>query len=436
MSSLPARPRPNPIAPAPSKPPGPSIVDNFLGLFGDDTPTKQSRVGERPVPTLVTRTGVQNGTQNGNGGTTSWAQAMQPQRQSVVEPPRTGQKLVQATNTTTNTTNVVLPVLTQLSLIKLEELQIDDKEIMAKLEAANAHLLVVGGERDSLAAKLQERDSVLMAQYEQTAKQLETLQNSVHFGKVNAMQSELNKLKEEKANLETRLVTANETNQVILGSVADWKKKADEALTSKRNTELQKSKLETSLAEANEELARVTEMKNLIDKEMSSVNLKIEEKVASVKADFELKIKEMQVKFENLAAERNNFAQRTLSLRKEVDKLLREARDKSTVEVQNLKMRISDLEVELDRKKKSLENVASMLNDSLGEEQVDFRAKRTLEDKNLEISGLKESQEKLRESYVQLVKQIEEYQATGKIRDLEVSNGKSKGSGLDTFELP
>lgn len=67
-----------------------------------------------------------------------------------------------------------------------------------------------------------------------------------------------------------------------------------------------------------DDLARTNDLKASLDHEMKSVNLKIEEKVSAVRADFESKMREVQVKLENIQAERNAFAQKSSSLAKEL----------------------------------------------------------------------------------------------------------------------
>jgi hypothetical protein len=90
--------------------------------------------------------------------------------------------------------------------------------------------------------------NLLVSQFHAQKQQLESLQSSVQFANVNHMQSELNRLREDKQGLETRLVRANEEAEVLRQQVSDWTKKTADALQSKKQVEAAKAKLEKDLA--------------------------------------------------------------------------------------------------------------------------------------------------------------------------------------------
>ena len=67
-----------------------------------------------------------------------------------------------------------------------------------------------------------------------------------------------------------------------------------------------------------DESAHLREQKSHLDIEMLSVNLKIDERVAAVRVDFEVQSGEIQIQLENVQAERNHTKKLADSLAKEL----------------------------------------------------------------------------------------------------------------------
>lgn len=336
----------------------------------------------------------------------------------------------------------VPPTITEISPLTFDwvsQLNIDpvqEETILTELQKYNASLNIAISERETLMSRLRsmatERDSRAGDKdtIDSLSQQLRALQGSVQFQRVHEMQTEINKMREEKTLSETRLVTVNEENEVMRAQLVEWKKKTEDSINSKKSLEAELKKSQLELQSLRDELSNTKQLKVTLESEIASFNARVEAKVSEVRTEYEAKLTTAQYAFEDMMAQRNNVMKKVRSQARELDRRLRDTREKKTLETEAHKLEVERLREEVDRKNRSLQAALEALDAtgiSAGRDTLDTKTQLKMQELQDTISDLRAKVTALRNEKLTYVQQIEEFKATGRIKSLtESSNPHSE----------
>ena len=170
---------------------------------------------------------------------------------------------------------------------------------------------------------------------------------------------------------------------------------------------------------ANEELARLCSHKEAIEREIATIDLKVNTRVERVQAEFNDRLNVHQRALEDIQAQRNHAVKRSTTLAKDLEARMREARENHIAEREATKTQLDSLQEELARKNRSLraamEAMSAMESDSQAP-IVDSKTQLLLQDLQDTCASLKQVNEKLRQEKLLVTTELAEIKVTGRVR--------------------